>query len=179
MAAFSALGTQTLGSALCLGVVIKQQNCQLKIKRKKEVKSVTLSKLQKRLPVYRASSSKTERLLTGPQLRNPAWWLKFVTAWCMSPNARRVLAVGLQIYMSRQVHKQNLLLSSGSSPDPLLGKGEGIPSPGQGLSTAAGPGRFRSVTMGHSNVGKRPTTTRKPSVIPGRQALALTLNIMH
>ena len=90
MASFSALGTQTLGSSLCLGVVIKQQNCPLKVKKKK-VKTVTLSKLQKRLPVYRASSSKIECQLTGSQLRIPAWRLRFLTALCVSQNARQVL----------------------------------------------------------------------------------------
>ena len=93
MAAFSALGTQTPGSSLCLGVVIKQQNCQVKVKKKrKKGKTVTLSKLQNRLPVYRASSSKTECHLTASQLRIPACWLRCVTALCMSENARRVLS---------------------------------------------------------------------------------------
>ena len=74
MAAFSALGTQTQASSLCLGVVIKHQNCQVKVKKKKRKKgkTETLSKLQNRLPVYRASSSKTECHLTASQLRIPA-----------------------------------------------------------------------------------------------------------
>ena len=87
------------------------------------------------------------------------------------------------ILVSRQVHKQNLLLSSGSSPDPLLGKGEGIPSPGQGLSTTAGPGLF-TTQKGQSlwAIATRAKDLQPPGNPVSAQAgkhLPITLNIMY
>ena len=102
--------------------------------------------------------------LIGSQLRKSTSGDKFFTALCMSANVKQVLIWGLQIYISEWLNSQteNPLLSPGSFPDPLLRKGEATPSPGQSLSTPAGPGCFTTqITLGNSNMFNRAATNQK------------------
>lgn len=116
------------------------------------------------MPIYRLSLNEAECRLIGSQLRTSTSGDKCFTALCMSENIKQVLIWGLQIYISEWLNSQteNPLLSPGSFPDSLLQKGEATPSPGQSLSTPAGPGCFTTqITLGNSNMFNRAATTQK------------------